>query len=152
MRLFPGKKKRGHASAKNTCLRLYLDWLEHNQISKINGPAPVQWMKDQLSHTAGPPAAIFRNSACVNHAPQCVSPLPASRRWSLARIRTRPRNYAPCDWLAPVYCESVNTGQIFTVALGESAVALFFTTRPHQFDVLKLETFGRKHELITKLI
>lgn len=86
MRLFPGKRKRGHASSKNTCLRLYLAWLEHNQESKIAGPAPALRPRAPRAPPLAPPAAKFSHGACVNHAPQCVSPRPASERSSLARV------------------------------------------------------------------
>lgn len=70
-------------TAKNTCLRLYLAWLDHNHNAKIVGPAPAhEWALCYLSD------AKFSNKACVNHEPQCVKASPAHRGSSLVKIRT----------------------------------------------------------------
>lgn len=91
-------------TAKNTCLRLYLAWLDHNCNAKIVGPAPVQWMGSAISLYHRRPAAKIRNKACVNHEPQCVKASPAPRSSSLVKIRTLTEKYAPRDWSAVNYC------------------------------------------------
>lgn len=72
---------------KNTCLRLYLAWLDHNRDAKIVGPAPAvqaQWMVSVLSHSASDRQVLnlaTRLASITSLSASRISPPPRAHHW-----------------------------------------------------------------------
>lgn len=71
-----------HFTAKNTCLRLYLAWLDHNRNAKIVGYA--QWMGSLLSSSASVGQVlnlVTRLASITSLSASRLPPPPGDRHW-----------------------------------------------------------------------
>lgn len=89
-------------TAKNTCLRLYLAWLDHNRTAKIVGPAPAQWMGSLLSPSVGQVLNLETKLASITSlSASRVPPPPGAHHWSEQDVGWKIR----ASWLAVLhYC------------------------------------------------
>lgn len=127
--------------AKNTCLRLYLAWLDHNHNAKIVGPAPAEWMGSLLSHSSSVLQMLILATKLASITSLSASrPGPAPQGSSLVRMRTFGEKYARRDWLSRVIVLGRSGGACFLMPR-LSSTAAGFCFFPYLLFVVRLTWF-----------